>query len=105
VGKEARSLDNLFMFRESEKSLKMTILGFIGARAKVIHFLVVWIRLVLCFFQTFCMVYNLFLGNYFSLKMMPWESLCVEEAWCSLKRLGEVLSDLVSALLGLSGGL
>jgi hypothetical protein len=24
VGKEGRSLDNLFMFRESEKSLKMT---------------------------------------------------------------------------------
>jgi hypothetical protein len=24
VGKEARSLDNCFMFRESEKSLKMT---------------------------------------------------------------------------------
>jgi hypothetical protein len=27
VGKEARSLDNLFMFRESEKSLKETLGG------------------------------------------------------------------------------
>jgi hypothetical protein len=27
VGKEARSLDNLFMFRESEKSLKTTPRG------------------------------------------------------------------------------
>jgi hypothetical protein len=27
VGKEARSLDNIFMFRESEKSLKMTPRG------------------------------------------------------------------------------
>jgi hypothetical protein len=27
VGKEARSLDNLFMFRESEKSLKTTLGG------------------------------------------------------------------------------
>jgi hypothetical protein len=27
VGKEARSLDNIFMFRESEKSLKETLGG------------------------------------------------------------------------------
>jgi len=48
----------------------------------------IWIKLVLFFFPSICMVYILVLGNKIALKVMPWEVLSAKEARRSLKNIG-----------------